>query len=98
MRVNRSQEFVIGGYTGGSSTFDAVIIGQVVDGRLVYVARTRSGFTLASRAELMRKMKHFSRLKTIDNSQVKLAARDHWIFVARIGTKRSVPRTSAGSG
>jgi DNA ligase D-like protein (predicted ligase) len=57
MRVNRSQEFIIGGYSVGGSTFDAVIVGEVVDGKLVYVARTQSGFTLALRAELLRKMK-----------------------------------------
>jgi bifunctional non-homologous end joining protein LigD len=57
MRVSRSQEFVIGGYSVGGSTFDAVIVGHVVDGKLVYIARTRSGFTPALRAELLRKMK-----------------------------------------
>jgi len=57
MRVNRSQEFIIGGYSVGGGTFDAVIVGHMVDGKLVYVARTRSGFTPALRAELMRKMK-----------------------------------------
>jgi ATP-dependent DNA ligase len=57
VRVNRSQEFIIGGYSIGGSTFDAVIVGHVVDGKLVYVARTRSGFTPALRAELLRKMK-----------------------------------------
>jgi DNA ligase D-like protein (predicted ligase) len=57
MRVNLTQEFIIGGYSIGGSTFDAVILGHVVDGKLVYVARTRSGFTPASRAELLRKMK-----------------------------------------
>jgi len=57
MRVNRSQEFIIGGYSVGGSTFDAVIVGEVVDGKLVYIARTRSGFTPALRAELLRRMK-----------------------------------------
>lgn len=57
MRVNLSQEFIIDGYSIGGSTFDAVILGHMVDGKLVYVARTRSGFTRASRAELLRKMK-----------------------------------------
>jgi bifunctional non-homologous end joining protein LigD len=57
MRVNRSQEFIIGGYSIGGSTFDAVIVGHVADGKLLYVARTRSGFTPALRAELLRKMK-----------------------------------------
>jgi bifunctional non-homologous end joining protein LigD len=57
MRVNRSEEFVIGGYSIGGRAFDAVIVGHVVDAKLVYVARTRSGFTPALRAELLRKMK-----------------------------------------
>ena len=57
MRVNRSQELTIGGYSVGGSTFDAVIVGLMVDGKLVYVARTRNGFKPALRAELLRKMK-----------------------------------------
>jgi bifunctional non-homologous end joining protein LigD len=53
MRVNRGQEFVIGGYTPGTRTFDAVIFGYYDDdGRLLYVARTRNGFTPAMRAQL----------------------------------------------
>jgi ATP-dependent DNA ligase len=57
MRVSRYEEFIIGGYSIGGRTFDAVILGHVVDGKLVYVARTRSEFTPALRAELLRKMK-----------------------------------------
>jgi ATP-dependent DNA ligase len=57
MRVNLAQEFIIGGYSVGGSTFDAVILGHMVDGQLVYVARTRSGFTSASRSALLKKMK-----------------------------------------
>lgn len=57
MRVNLAEEFVIGGYSVGGSVFDAVILGHFVEGRLVYVARTRSGFTPSSRTELLRKMK-----------------------------------------
>lgn len=33
MRLNRFQEFIIGGYTVGGSSFDAVLIGHVVDGK-----------------------------------------------------------------
>src|SRR5436190_1227197 len=41
MRVNRGQEFVIGGYTVGGQTFDALIFGYYDDdGRRIYVART----------------------------------------------------------
>jgi len=57
MRVNRGQEFVIGGYTYGTRTFDALIIGVFDAGRLLYVARTRNGFTPSTRAALFRKLK-----------------------------------------
>jgi len=53
MRLNRSEEFVIGGYTRGGRTFDAVVLGKYEGERLVYVARTRIGFTPASRERLM---------------------------------------------
>jgi bifunctional non-homologous end joining protein LigD len=52
MRVNRGQEFVIGGYTIGTNTFDAVILGYYDGNRLMYAARTRNGFTPAVRARL----------------------------------------------
>jgi ATP-dependent DNA ligase len=45
MRVNRGQEFVIGGYTRGTKTFDALIFGYYEGDRLIYAARTRNGFT-----------------------------------------------------
>ena len=57
MRVNRGQEFVIGGYTRGTKTFDALIVGYFEGDRLVYVARTRNGFTPATRAQVFRKFK-----------------------------------------
>ena len=57
MRVNRGQAFVIGGYTVGGSTFDALVFGYYEDGKLLYAARTRNGFTPSSRAGLFRKLK-----------------------------------------
>ncbi|HWK31849.1 MAG TPA: non-homologous end-joining DNA ligase, partial [Terriglobales bacterium] len=57
MRVNRGQEFVIGGYTRGTKTFDALIFGYFEGEKLIYVARTRNGFTPATRAQLFRKFK-----------------------------------------
>jgi DNA ligase D-like protein (predicted ligase) len=56
MRVNRGQEFVIGGYTVGNP-FDALIFGYYEQGKLVYAARTRNGFTPVSRAQLMKRFK-----------------------------------------
>jgi ATP-dependent DNA ligase len=57
MRLNRSEEFVIGGYTRGGRTFDALVLGRYEGDRLVYVARTRVGFTPASRERLMERLR-----------------------------------------
>jgi bifunctional non-homologous end joining protein LigD len=57
MRVNRGQEFVIGGYTRGTKTFDALVFGYYEGDRLIYVARTRNGFTPVTRAQLFKKFK-----------------------------------------
>jgi bifunctional non-homologous end joining protein LigD len=55
MRINQGQEFVIGGYTFGTKTFDALIFGYYDGTRLIYAARTRNGFTPAVRAQLFKK-------------------------------------------
>jgi DNA ligase D-like protein (predicted ligase) len=55
MRVNRGQEFVIGGYTVGGSTFDALVFGYYEGKSLMYAARTRNGFTPALRDALMKR-------------------------------------------
>jgi ATP-dependent DNA ligase len=57
MRVSQGQEFVIGGYTPGPTNFDALIFGYHEGGRLLYAARTRNGFTPASRAALYRRFR-----------------------------------------
>jgi DNA ligase D-like protein (predicted ligase) len=57
MRVNAGQELVIGGYTPSPKNFDALVIGYYQDGKLIYTARTRNGFTPASRVELFKKLK-----------------------------------------
>jgi bifunctional non-homologous end joining protein LigD len=57
MRVNRGQEFVIGGYTRGTKSFDALIFGYYEGEKLMYVARTRNGFTPVLRAQLFRRFK-----------------------------------------
>ena len=50
MRVNAGQELVIGGYTPSPKNFDALVIGYYDGPNLIYAARTRNGFTPASRA------------------------------------------------
>lgn len=57
MRVNKGQEFVIAGYTPSPKNFDALVIGYYEGSKLMYAARTRNGFTPASRAELFKKLK-----------------------------------------
>ena len=55
-RVNRGQEFVIGGYTPGNP-FDAVIVGYYEGDNLHYVAKVRNGFVPRVRQEVWRKFK-----------------------------------------
>jgi bifunctional non-homologous end joining protein LigD len=69
MRINQGQELVIGGYTVGTKTFDALIIGYYEGDRLIYTARTRNGFTPAMREQLFRR---FRRLETADCAFVNL--------------------------
>jgi bifunctional non-homologous end joining protein LigD len=57
MRVNQGQEFVIAGYTPSPKNFDALVIGYYDGGKLIYAARTRNGFTPASRMQLFKKIK-----------------------------------------
>jgi ATP-dependent DNA ligase len=54
MRVNHGQEFVIGGYTRGTKSFDALVFGVYEGDKLIYVARTRNGFTPIPSAWLCR--------------------------------------------
>jgi ATP-dependent DNA ligase len=63
MRVNRGQEFVVGGYTIGTNTFDALVCGVYEDKELTDVARTRNGFTPATRVALFTSSKA---LRSID--------------------------------
>jgi bifunctional non-homologous end joining protein LigD len=57
MRVNQGQELVIGGYTFGGATFDALVFGYYDGDKLICAARTRNGFTPKLRAELLNKFK-----------------------------------------
>jgi len=54
-RVNRGQEFVIGGYFPGPHGFDSLIVGYYDGDKLLYVARTRNGFVPASRRRVFSK-------------------------------------------
>jgi DNA ligase D-like protein (predicted ligase) len=54
-KVNKGQEFVIGGYTPGNP-FDAVIVGYYQEGKLIFASKVRNGFVPHSRRELMKRM------------------------------------------
>jgi ATP-dependent DNA ligase len=58
---------VIAGYTPASKNFDALVIGYYEGSKLLYAARTRNGFTPASREEL------FKRLKPLEISECPFA-------------------------
>jgi ATP-dependent DNA ligase len=45
MRGDKTHLFVIGGYTIGGSTFDALVFGYYDKGELLYASRTRNGLT-----------------------------------------------------
>jgi len=51
-KINRSQEFVIGGYTMGGTPFDALIVGCYEDDKLRYVGKVRAGFVSHIRCAL----------------------------------------------
>jgi ATP-dependent DNA ligase len=55
-RINRDQEFVIGGYTP-DNPFDALIVGYYDEGKLYYVAKVRNGFVPRIRQEVYQRFK-----------------------------------------
>ena len=57
-RVNRGQEFVIGGYFPGPHGIDSLIVGYYDGDKLMYAARTRNGFVPASRRQVFSRLKH----------------------------------------
>jgi DNA ligase D-like protein (predicted ligase) len=57
MRINQGQEFVIAGYTLGGATFDALILGYYDESNLLYVSRTRNGFTPRLREDLLKRFR-----------------------------------------
>jgi DNA ligase D-like protein (predicted ligase) len=58
MRINRGQEFVVGGFIPGPHGVDSIIVGYHRGKDLVYVARVRNGFVPASRRQVFEKLRH----------------------------------------
>jgi bifunctional non-homologous end joining protein LigD len=57
LRINRGQEFVIGGFVPGPHGVDSIIVGYYRGKDLVYVARVRNGFVPATRRMVYEKLK-----------------------------------------
>jgi bifunctional non-homologous end joining protein LigD len=57
LRINRGQEFVVGGFTPGVHGLDSVIVGYYRGKDLFYVARTRNGFVPATRRTVYERLK-----------------------------------------
>ena len=57
MRINKGQEFVIGGFIPGPHGVDSIIVGYYRGKDLYYVARVRNGFVPATRRAVYEKLK-----------------------------------------
>jgi bifunctional non-homologous end joining protein LigD len=57
MRINKGQEFVIGGFIPGPHGVGSIIVGYYRGKDLVYVARVRNGFVPATRRMVYEKLK-----------------------------------------
>jgi bifunctional non-homologous end joining protein LigD len=57
MRINKGQEFGIGGFIPGPHGVDSIIVGYYRGKDLVYVARVRNGFVPATRRMVYEKLK-----------------------------------------
>ena len=56
-KLNKSQPFVIGGYTPGNP-LDALIVGYYEDSRLLFAGKVRNGFRRMLRREVHQQLKH----------------------------------------
>lgn len=52
LRVNRRQDYIIGGYVSRGRNFDAILVGYYQGNELRYAGSIRAGFTPASRQAL----------------------------------------------
>jgi len=56
VKFSPRQEFVIGGYKPGASSFDSILVGYFEKRQLNFAGRVRAGFTPHTRAELTRRL------------------------------------------
>ena len=58
-RVNKAQEFVVGGYKPDAGSFQSILIGYYEAKELIFAGKVRQGFNPASRAKLFKAMQQF---------------------------------------
>jgi bifunctional non-homologous end joining protein LigD len=58
-KINKAQEFVIGGYKPDAGSFQSILIGYYEATKLIFAGKVRQGFTPASRAKLYGVMQKF---------------------------------------
>jgi len=73
LRINRGQEFVIGGYMPGPHGVDSIIVGYYRGKDLVYVARVRNGFVPATRRMVYEKLKIIDRCPFVNLPETGIA-------------------------
>jgi DNA ligase D-like protein (predicted ligase) len=66
-RINRSQEFVIGGYVPGHLGVDSIVVGVYRGKQLHYSARVRAGFVPLTRRQV------FERIKSLETAKCPFA-------------------------
>ena len=59
LKLNKSQEFVIGGYKPEPGSFQSILIGYYDGKKLMFAGKVRQGFNPASRGRLLRQMQPF---------------------------------------
>ncbi|MFL6590383.1 MAG: non-homologous end-joining DNA ligase [Chthoniobacterales bacterium] len=56
LKLNKSQEFVIGGYKPGAGTFQSILVGYYDAKDLIFAGKVRQGFNPTGRARLLKEM------------------------------------------
>jgi bifunctional non-homologous end joining protein LigD len=58
-KINKAQEFVIGGYKPDAGSFQSILVGYYEAKKLLFAGKVRQGFNSASRAKLLKVMRQF---------------------------------------
>jgi hypothetical protein len=95
--IKARNEFVIGDYTPSPKNFDALVFGYYERDQLMYVARTRNGFTPTLRQQVFRRFHGLDTPKCLfANLPEKRAGR--WGQRADGGEDEGEPLVKAGAG